>query len=114
MTNLDTDGQGDSDPGNAIHYNYSRINIAVRFFIALISVALPGVALLLIPIYMFLTLNISAETMATIVLIFAFVFATGLSLLTNAKKQEVFATTSAYCAVLVVFIGNIQQRQWSH
>jgi hypothetical protein len=51
--------------------------------------------------------------MAAITLLFAITFATALSLFTNAKRQEVFGATAAYCAVLVVFISNLQQKQWA-
>jgi len=51
--------------------------------------------------------------MALVTLIFALAFATVVSLFTSARRQEVFAATAAYCAVLVVFIGNLQQKQWS-
>jgi hypothetical protein len=49
--------------------------------------------------------------MASITLVFALIFATAVTLCTNARRQDVFAATAAYCAVLVVFIGNIQQSQ---
>jgi MFS superfamily sulfate permease-like transporter len=55
----------------------------------------------------------STKMMALVTLIFAFAFATAVSLFTGARRQEVFASTAAYCAVLVVFIGNLQQKQWS-
>jgi hypothetical protein len=51
--------------------------------------------------------------MTGITLLFAFFFASAISFFTNAKRQDVFAVTAAYCAVLVVFIGNLQQRQFS-
>ena len=43
-----------------------------------------------------------------IVLIFfaTFIFSGITSLLTSAKRHEVFAATAAYCAVLVVILGN--------
>jgi hypothetical protein len=65
------------------------------------------------PIYIFLTRNMSTKIMALVTLAFALAFATAVSLFTSARRQEVFAATAAYCAVLVVFIGNLQQKQWS-
>jgi hypothetical protein len=52
--------------------------------------------------------------MASVTLLFAFVFSIAISLSTSARRQDVFAATAAYCAVLVVFIGNLQQADWSH
>jgi tetraacyldisaccharide-1-P 4'-kinase len=37
---------------------------------------------------------------------FSLVFSASMGLLTKAKRAELFAATAAYCAVLVVFIGN--------
>jgi hypothetical protein len=37
---------------------------------------------------------------------FSLVFSAAMGLLTKAKRAELFAATAAYCAVLVVFIGN--------
>jgi len=96
-----------SDP-HVRYYSAERLGTLVKIIISVCSIAL-----LLIPIYLFLTIDLSTEWMASITLIFAFLFATAMSLSTNAKRQEVFAATAAYCAVLVVFIGNLQQKQWS-
>ncbi|TVY81623.1 hypothetical protein LSUE1_G004824 [Lachnellula suecica] len=88
------------------YYSEARLGVLIKVIIAVASTAL-----LLIPVYLFLTCNLSAKLMASITLIFVLVFSTAVSLLTEARRQEVFAATAAYCAVLVVFIGNIQQRQ---
>lgn len=40
-----------------------------------------------------------------VLLVFTLLFACALSLLTKAKRHELFAASTAYCAVLVVFIG---------
>lgn len=37
--------------------------------------------------------------------VYAALFATSISLLTNAKQAELFASTAAYAAVLVVFVS---------
>ncbi|KAN0101836.1 hypothetical protein V8E51_012346 [Hyaloscypha variabilis] len=52
--------------------------------------------------------------MAWITLGFSFIFATAISSFTTTNRQDVFAVTTAYCGVLVVFIGNLQQSQLSH
>jgi MFS superfamily sulfate permease-like transporter len=101
------DQEKTSDP--YIHYySEERLGTLIKVIIAVVSTAL-----LLIPIYLFLSCNISLKWMASIVLFFSLVFATAVSVFTSARRQEVFAATAAYCAVLVVFIGNIQQRQIS-
>lgn len=40
------------------------------------------------------------------IIAFTLAFSTAVSVFTRAKRQEVFAATAAYCAVLVVFLGN--------
>ena len=40
------------------------------------------------------------------VFVFTLVFSASCSIFTKAKRQEVFTATAAYCAVLVVFLGN--------
>jgi hypothetical protein len=47
--------------------------------------------------------------MTMIASVLALLFSAAVSVLTNAKRQGVFAATAAYCAVLVVFIGIVQQ-----
>ncbi|KAL9021936.1 MAG: hypothetical protein Q9185_000807 [Variospora sp. 1 TL-2023] len=42
------------------------------------------------------------------VLTFTLIFSTACSIFTKAKRQEIFMATGAYCAVLVVFLGNTQ------
>ncbi len=44
----------------------------------------------------------------------ALCFTTATSFLTYSIRPDVFAITTAYCAVLVVFIGNLQQSQLSY
>lgn len=41
-----------------------------------------------------------------ILIIFTLLFAAAMSALTKATRQELFAASAAYCAVLVVFISN--------
>lgn len=67
--------------------------------------------LLVLPIVAMYSLNISgarsAYRSAVIVLIgFTLLFAGSMPLLTKAGRNEVFAASAAYCAVLVVFISN--------
>lgn len=41
-----------------------------------------------------------------VLMVFALLFAAALSMLTKARRHELFAASAAYCAVLVVFIGS--------
>jgi len=98
--------QGKTSDEQVRYYSEDRLGVFIKIFVAFTSSAL-----LLIPIYLFLTCTISTKVMASITLVFALIFATAVTLCTNARRQDVFAATAAYCAVLVVFIGNIQQSQ---
>jgi hypothetical protein len=42
-----------------------------------------------------------------IMVVFTLLFSAAMSLLTKAKRHELFAASAAYCAVLVVFISNL-------
>ncbi len=42
-----------------------------------------------------------------VLLVFTLAFSAVLSLFTAAKRHEILAAASAYCAVLVVFVGNV-------
>ncbi|KAF7932381.1 hypothetical protein BELL_0246g00070 [Botrytis elliptica] len=66
------------------------------------------VLILLIPVILFLTIRMEAGWMAFAALAFVFLFSVMRSLLTDAGTQEIFVGTSAYCAVLVVFLGNLK------
>lgn len=92
-----------SDP-HVHYYSEDRLGTLIKVFIAVASTAI-----LLIPVYLFITCDLSAKLMASVTLIFALMFSFAVSVFTKAKRQEVFAATAAYCAVLVVFIGNLQQ-----
>ncbi|KAF7879753.1 uncharacterized protein EAF02_007923 [Botrytis sinoallii] len=66
------------------------------------------VLILLIPVILFLRITMEAGWMAFAALAFVFLFSVMISLLTDAGTQEIFVGTSAYCAVLVVFLGNLK------
>lgn len=74
-------------------------------------IAFLSTILLLIPVYIMIKIQLSLTQLATLVLAFSFIFAAALSALTDARWQDVFAATATYCAVLVVFLGNLQQIQ---
>lgn len=41
-----------------------------------------------------------------LLIVFTLLFSAAMSLLTKAARHELFAASAAYCAILVVFIGN--------
>lgn len=41
-----------------------------------------------------------------VLIVFTLLFSAAMSLLTRAARHELFAASAAYCAILVVFIGN--------
>lgn len=48
----------------------------------------------------------SAFEAISLLILFTLLFGFAMSLLTKAKRHELFAACAAYCGVLVVFIGN--------
>jgi len=46
-----------------------------------------------------------------ILVVFTLLFAASTSLLTTARRHELFAASAGYCAVLVVFISNFSKAQ---
>jgi hypothetical protein len=87
-------------------YASERIEAFVNL---LLTPVLCGV--LVLPIVAMYNLNISgaksAYRSAIIVLIaFTLIFAGSMPLFTKAGRNEIFAASAAYCAVLVVFISN--------
>lgn len=86
-----------------------RLDNLLRIILSVLAVAL-----LLLPVVILYRIQpltpeqIRSRSKVQILTIFAFtlVFSTAVSITTRAKRQEVFAATAAYCAVLVVFLGN--------
>ena len=70
-------------------------------------------ALLVVPIYilyhMVHDLGTRKAYMVCIgtLLVFTLAFSSVLSLFTKARRHEILAAAAAYCAVLVVFLGNV-------
>jgi hypothetical protein len=44
-----------------------------------------------------------------VLVVFTLLFSAAMSLVTKAARHELFAASAAYCAILVVFIGNFAQ-----
>ncbi|KAL9038912.1 MAG: hypothetical protein Q9180_002845 [Flavoplaca navasiana] len=90
------------------YYTKSRVDRLVTLIISGIMLIL-----LVVPTYaLYRVTNIkgSSTTNATcigILLVATLVFSAVLSLFTKAKRHEILGASAAYCAVLVVFIGNV-------
>jgi len=90
-------------------YTEARMESFIKTLIAFISTTL-----LLTPMYLFLMVPMSTNVIACTVLIFIFLFSAAISTFTDARRPEVLAATAGYCAVLVVFVGNLQQFHFAH
>ena len=75
---------------------------------SLVSVlfAVLATALLLGPIAILATMQEKGLPQVGVIFASILVFAACMAGITQAKKQELFAATAAYAAVLVVFLGN--------
>jgi hypothetical protein len=113
-----------SDP-NISFYSSSRIDKLVNILITFVIFCL-----LVIPVITMFQLtntsshvNVDASGNATtmsnadiynrdtvnavgVLIVFTLLFSAAMSLLTKAARHELFAASAAYCAILVVFIGN--------
>ena len=64
--------------------------------------------ILMLPIVLLCLIKSSPGIKVFILVLFVLVFSLSLLIKTNAKRHEVFASTAAYAAVLVVFMANVQ------
>jgi hypothetical protein len=77
-------------------------------------------ALLIIPIWLLyhLVTQVGAQrtdaTCMGVLLVFTLGFSAMISLFTRAKRHEIFAAAAGYCAVLVVFLGNVSPNIWNN
>lgn len=87
----------------------TRLDILLRSILTVCASVL-----LLTPVFVLFKLqpqtraDVERNTYCQILVIFVFTlaFSALCSIFTKAKRQEIFAATAAYCAVLVVFLGN--------
>jgi hypothetical protein len=83
-------------------YSKKRIDIFSRLVITILAVVL-----LMAPVIALFGTRERGAIKILIIFLFTMAFSMALSLCTKAKRHEVFAATAAYCAVLVVFLGNL-------
>jgi len=96
---------------NITYYSASRVE---SFVGAIISILV--MTLMVIPVWIMCHLTATGEGVVTeykavgVWLVFTLLFATIMSLLTKARRHELFAASAAYAAVLVVFITNFPNK----
>ena len=96
--------------GPEVYYTRNRID---RLVVSIITTMI--LVLLVVPIYVLYHLTNDAEPSPNstaicigTLLVFTLAFSAVLSLFTRAQRHEILAAAAAYCAVLVVFLGNVQ------
>ncbi|KAL1606520.1 hypothetical protein SLS60_003925 [Paraconiothyrium brasiliense] len=100
-----------TDDKHVFFYSHHRIEKLVGLvitFIIFILLILPVVAM-----YNLTSIGNRDSTLDAvgILVVFTLLFSAAMSLLTKAKRHELFAASAAYCAVLVVFISNFNNGQ---
>ncbi|KAI1616841.1 hypothetical protein EDD36DRAFT_472183 [Exophiala viscosa] len=110
-TRMKTEGAGD-EPGNGtegvVYYTRRRIEGVVNTIMICMVLAI-----LIIPVYILFHLSERPQTTQNtakcigVLLVSTLAFAAGVSLFSRAKRHEVLAASAGYCALLVVFIGNV-------
>jgi len=92
---------------NMYYYSASR----VEAFVGLIITSIIFVLLVLPVVAMYKLTNLGTGQTGTfdaigVLVVFTLLFSAAMSMLTKARRHELFAASAAYCAVLVVFISN--------
>jgi len=86
------------------HYSSRKVKILANALE--VSVA---VIILLIPVFLLFLVKMSKPMMAVVASVFLLLFSVVVSSVTGAKVQEVFFGTAAYAAVVIMFLGNLNQ-----
>ncbi|KAF7921889.1 uncharacterized protein EAE97_011180 [Botrytis byssoidea] len=98
----------DSKDSNIILSSPERVNVVVTLII-LAAVLI----LLIVPVFLLWFIsNLKTSrpligVLIALLLVFTLIFSGVLSAFTRAKRHEIIAAAAAYCAVLVVFVGNV-------
>ncbi|KAH6857290.1 hypothetical protein BKA58DRAFT_369617 [Alternaria rosae] len=89
-----------------LYFNVARVEPLAVLIVAFVIILLLAVPMFIM--YRITEMGTRSSTYLNILLliVFALLFSAAMGLLTKAKRAELFAGTAAYCAVLVVFIGN--------
>lgn len=91
--------------GKLVHH-YSKTRLA---FLAILLQVLVVAVLFLVPVFILFLVPTSRAVMAATATVFVLSFTVAISFMTRAKVQEVFFGTAAYAAVIIMFLGNINQ-----
>ncbi|MCJ1240409.1 hypothetical protein MMC14_008411 [Varicellaria rhodocarpa] len=86
-------------------FSHKRFNAFIYIIITILATVL-----LLVPVSVLWVVQNSGLHQILVIFFFTLTFAACCSVFTKARRQEVFAATAAYCAVLVVFLGNTQNQ----
>ena len=97
--------------GDVDYYAPKKVGALINVIITLVIAAL----LILPVVIMYEVTNIGQRQSALdaigVLIVFTLIFGMAISALTTARRHELFAASAAYCAVLVVFIGNFGVQQ---
>ncbi|KAF2756293.1 hypothetical protein EJ05DRAFT_478300 [Pseudovirgaria hyperparasitica] len=88
-------------------YSSTRVDAFIGLLITFIIFSL-----LVCPVVLMYKFSSSRNEQSTfdavaIMVVFTLLFSAAMSLVTKAARHELFAASAAYCAILVVFIGNL-------
>ncbi|KAL8729573.1 MAG: hypothetical protein Q9166_004653 [cf. Caloplaca sp. 2 TL-2023] len=83
-------------------YSKYRVDVLARLILTIVAVVL-----LMVPTAVLFLVKEHGVLKIMLIMIFTLLFSAALSVFTKAKRHEMFAATAAYCAVLVVFLGNL-------
>lgn len=91
-------------------YSATRVDALIGVLITLIIFAL--LVLPVVAMYKLSSMRTKSSTFDAIgvLVVFTLLFSAAMSLVTKAGRHELFAASAAYCAILVVFIGNFAQQ----
>ena len=96
-----------TDDQHVHYYSASR----VEAFVGLVITSIIFVLLVLPVVAMYKLTSVGNDPHNTfraigVLVVFTLLFSAAMSMLTTARRHELFAASAAYCAVLVVFISN--------
>lgn len=102
-----TDDQRRKSSNKKIYY-FSPSRVAKLVNLIITTVIFLLLAAPVLSMYRLSTLKTTESMFAAIgvLMVFTLLFAAAMSMLTKARRHELFAASAAYCAVLVVFIGS--------
>lgn len=92
--------------GDVDYFDAGRIDALVNILITIVIFVL-----LVIPVAIMYEVTDIAQRQSPldamgVLIVFTLIFGMAVSALTTAKRHELFGASAAYCAVLVVFLGN--------